>query len=63
MLKYLPNFLSATRLVAAPLAAWAILEGHDTAALAVFVFAGLSDIADGFVARRWGFASRIGAWL
>lgn len=32
-------------------------------ALAMFAFAGLSDLADGFVARRWGFTSRFGAWL
>lgn len=63
MLRYLPNLLSALRLLAAPVAAWAILEDHDTLALAMFVFAGLSDLADGFVARRWGFASRFGAWL
>ena len=63
MLKYLPNCLSALRLLLAPLAAWAILSDHDTAALAVFGVAGLSDLADGFIARRWGFASRFGAWL
>jgi cardiolipin synthase (CMP-forming) len=63
MLRYLPNLLSALRLLAAPVAAWAILADHDTLALAMFVFAGLSDLADGFVARRWGFTSRFGAWL
>jgi cardiolipin synthase len=63
MLRHLPNLLSALRLLAAPLAAWAILAGHDTAALVIFSGAGLSDLADGFVARRWGFASRFGAWL
>jgi len=63
MLRHLPNLLSALRLVAAPLAAWAILAAHDTAALVIFAAAGLSDLADGFVARRWGFTSRIGAWL
>ena len=63
MLRHLPNLLSALRLLAAPLAAWAILEDHDSLALAMFAFAGLSDLADGFVARRWGFTSRFGAWL
>jgi cardiolipin synthase len=63
MLRHLPNLLSALRLVSAPLAAWAMLSGHDTAALAVFGFAGFSDLADGFIARRWGFSSRFGAWL
>ena len=63
MLRHLPNLLSGLRLLAAPLAAWAILEEHDTAALAIFAGAGFSDVADGFVARRWGFTSRSGAWL
>jgi cardiolipin synthase len=63
MLRHAPNLLSALRLMAAPIAAWAILKDHDTLALAMFAFAGLSDLADGFVARHWGFTSRFGAWL
>ena len=63
MIRHLPNLLSALRLLAAPLAAWAILAEHDTAALVLFVAASFSDVADGFVARRWGFASQFGAWL
>ena len=63
MLRSLPNMLSALRLLAAPLAVWAILTHHDSAALAIFAGAGLSDVADGFVARRWGLTSRFGAML
>lgn len=61
--RHLPNLLSAARLLAAPFAAWLILQGHDTAALLVFAAAGASDGLDGFIARRWGYASRFGAWL
>ncbi|MEP6830510.1 MAG: CDP-alcohol phosphatidyltransferase family protein [Rhizomicrobium sp.] len=63
MLRHLPNLLSGFRLLAAPLAAWAILAEHDTAALVIFASAGFSDLADGYVARRWGFTSQSGAWL
>jgi cardiolipin synthase len=63
MLRHLPNLLSGLRLLAAPVAAWLVLDGHDSAALALFALAGLSDLLDGFVARRWGFTSRFGAWL
>jgi cardiolipin synthase len=63
MIRYLPNLLSALRLLAAPLAAWLILSGHDTAALLIFAAAGASDGLDGFIARRWGVMSRFGAWL
>jgi cardiolipin synthase (CMP-forming) len=63
MIRHLPNLLSALRLLAAPFAAWAILSGHDTAALVVFAAAGLSDGLDGFIARRWHVTSNSGAFL
>jgi cardiolipin synthase len=63
MIRHMPNLLSALRLLAAPFAAWLILNAHDTASLCVFAAAGASDALDGFIARRWGFSSRFGAWL
>lgn len=63
MVRHLPNLLSGSRLVAAPLAGWLILSGHDIAALLIFALAGLSDGLDGLVARRWGVSSDFGAWL
>jgi cardiolipin synthase (CMP-forming) len=63
VLRQAPNILSALRLVAAPIAAWLIFTGEDFAALCVFGLAGLSDAADGFLAKRFGLASRFGAWL
>src|SRR5476649_919665 len=63
MIRHLPNTLSALRLLAAPLAAYLILSGHDTAALLIFAAAGASDGLDGFIARRWGVTSSFGAWL
>ncbi len=63
MIRHLPNLLSALRLLAAPFAAWLILEGHDIAALFTFAAAGASDGLDGFIARRWGVTSAFGAWL
>lgn len=63
MIRHVPNLLSALRLLAAPLAAWLIHSGHDTAALLVFTAAGASDGLDGFIARRWGVTSDFGAWL
>jgi len=63
MIRHLPNLLSGLRLLAAPFTAWLILEGHDSAALAVFAGAGLSDGLDGYIARRWRVTSRFGAGL
>jgi cardiolipin synthase len=39
------------------------LAGHDTGALILFIAASFSDLADGFIARHWGFTSQVGAWL
>ncbi|MGC9952664.1 MAG: CDP-alcohol phosphatidyltransferase family protein [Rhizomicrobium sp.] len=63
LLRQAPNILSALRLVAAPIAAFLILHGIAVAALCVFVFAGLSDALDGFLAKRFALTSRFGAWL
>lgn len=63
VLRQAPNILSALRLLSAPIAAWLILHNVDFAALCVFCLAGLSDAADGFLAKKFGLASRFGAWL
>lgn len=63
VLRQTPNILSGLRLVLAPVAAWLILSGHDVEALCVFALAGLTDAADGYLAKTFGLASRFGAWL
>jgi len=63
VLRQTPNILSALRLVAAPVVAWLILHGVVFPALCVFILAGLSDAADGFLAKKFALASRFGAWL
>lgn len=49
----LPNFLTVTRLLAAPTTAYLLLHDHHTAALALFAYAGVTDLVDGWMARRW----------
>ncbi|MDB5733757.1 MAG: CDP-alcohol phosphatidyltransferase family protein [Alphaproteobacteria bacterium] len=61
--RHVPNLLSALRLLAAPFAAWLILNDHDTAALLVFAACAASDGLDGWIARHWGVTSDFGAWL
>lgn len=63
VLRQAPNILSALRLVAAPYAAWLILNQQDFTALCVFGFAALSDALDGFLAKKFNLSSRFGAWL
>lgn len=63
LLRQLPNTLSVMRLILAPVAAWLILHSRHGEALAVFAVAGLSDAADGYLAKNFGLASRFGAIL
>ena len=59
----LPNFLTFARLAALPFLVMAILDGRAWAALAIFLAAAVTDIVDGYVARRFGMGSPLGAWL
>lgn len=63
MLKHLPNILTAMRLACAPALAYLLVTGADRAALGIFAFAGLSDAVDGYFAKRFGFATRLGRYL
>lgn len=47
------NQLTILRMIMVPLLLVLVAYGYPVAALAVFVFAGVSDVADGYIARRW----------
>jgi cardiolipin synthase len=59
----LPNSLTVLRILLVPFILRAVLTGHYRLALALFLVAAFSDIADGAAARRWGQASPAGAYL
>ncbi|MDE2074793.1 MAG: CDP-alcohol phosphatidyltransferase family protein [Alphaproteobacteria bacterium] len=59
----LPNILTSLRLLMAPVLAVLVLGGHHRAAFGVFVFAGLSDAADGYLAKRFDLGSALGRIL
>lgn len=59
----LPNILTGLRLAAAPLLALLVLSGDYAHALEVFAFAGASDAADGFLAKRFGLDTTFGRYL
>jgi cardiolipin synthase len=63
MLRHLPNMLTGLRLAAAPATAGLVTTGHFDVALGLFAFAGVSDAADGFLAKRMGVTSRLGRFL
>ena len=59
-----PNVLSAFRLLLVPALAWLYLVRKDYSATAwVLLLSGATDIADGFIARRFGMGSDLGKAL
>jgi len=60
----IPNLLSLLRLLGVPLFLWLVLGPEANGwAIAVLAFGGLSDYADGKIARRFNQSSRLGAVL
>jgi cardiolipin synthase len=59
----LPNLITLARLLAVPLAVWLMVSGRYEAAFWLFISAGISDALDGFLARRLGSRSELGAYL
>ena len=59
----LPNFLTLTRLAALPFLIMAILEGRHGTAFFIFLAASITDIVDGYLARRFSMTSALGAYL
>jgi cardiolipin synthase len=60
-LSALPNIITTLRLLAVPPVAWLLLHAHYQEALWLTVIAGLSDLLDGFLAKRFGWTSRFGS--
>jgi len=59
----LPNFITIARLIGVPLIVWLMIADRFVEATALFILAGLSDAADGFIAKRFNAASELGAYL
>ncbi len=59
----IPNGLTLGRIVLVPLVVWLIITHEMLAAFLLFLLAGFSDAADGFIAKRYGWRSELGAYL
>ena len=60
-MKHIPNFLSASRIaLCLPLL---LVDAMTLPFWVLYLIAGLTDILDGFLARRWGVESKFGARL
>lgn len=56
-----PNALTFGRLLASPVIGYLILHDAHAAALALFALAGVTDVADGWIARRWQLQTVVGS--
>ncbi len=59
----IPNLITLIRILLTPLFIIFLIQGRYRQALIVFVLAGVSDLADGLIARWWQQKSRLGSYL
>jgi len=58
-----PNFITLIRLALVPVVAYFVVTEKFATATAIFLVAALSDLADGYIARRFRLTSRLGTVL
>jgi cardiolipin synthase (CMP-forming) len=59
----IPNLITLGRILLVPVVVWAIAQGLMWLAFLLFVAAGVSDAVDGFLAKRFGMTTVLGAYL
>jgi cardiolipin synthase len=62
-LVYLPNLITLFRLFMVPVLVWMIVTGELYLAFFTFLVVGISDALDGWLARRFGWQTELGAYL
>jgi cardiolipin synthase len=59
----IPNLITLARILLVPVLVWAIASDQIRIAFGLFLAAGVSDAVDGFLAKRFGMATALGAYL
>jgi cardiolipin synthase len=59
----IPNLITLARILLVPVLIWAITSGEMRIAFLLFFAAGASDAVDGFLAKRFGMVTELGAYL
>jgi cardiolipin synthase (CMP-forming) len=59
----IPNLITLARMLMTPLAVSMIISQRFLAAFMIFLFAGVSDAIDGFIARNFNLRTELGAYL
>jgi cardiolipin synthase len=62
-LRHLPNLISMVRVLLVVPVVWSLLNDRFNVAIWLFLIAGASDGLDGFLAKRYGWSSRLGGIL
>lgn len=60
---HIPNALTSARFLAGPIFFYTFLNNLFSASLFILVFSGITDVLDGYVARKMGTSSDKGAYL
>src|SRR5438445_11050791 len=59
----IPNLITLGRILLVPVVVWTIMAGEMRIAFVLFLAAGISDAVDGYLAKRFGMATELGAYL
>jgi cardiolipin synthase len=59
----IPNLITLARILLVPVVVWAIASERIFLAFALFLAAAISDAVDGFLAKRFGMKTELGAYL
>ena len=59
----IPNLITTARILLVPVVVWAIATGRLQLAFLLFLAAAISDAVDGFLAKRFGMKTELGAYL
>ena len=59
----IPNLITLARILLVPVVVWAIASGQMSLAVLLFFIAAISDAVDGFLAKRFGMQTELGAYL
>lgn len=62
-MRHIPNLLTLTRIFLTPVCVYFLLTGKAQIAVPLTIFTGLTDLFDGYLARRLGVETRFGAGL
>lgn len=62
-MKHIPNILSGIRIALIPFFVWQFMLGNTSAAAVILIISGLTDLLDGYLARRNGWVSQLGKVL